>query len=234
MNASDSHQVTFNVVLPCCPAGTPPPQQQLDTNGCPAGWLPAVGTLYDSWPKPGTTECTAYSGCYWAGMFSRVSPGPMSFASGSRTCTNACHTARDGSRAQWLDGGDGSFCCRWPEATVRNWAMGSTWDRDPALLGRRLEVMVAGRTTRTVSINMQDVCADSDCSGCCSRNTGSGRWKLIDIEKWPASSLLGFDTSSSSFDINTVAKPSTSYSRAGTPAGLLPLCYRDVGAAPQL
>ena len=213
------------------PSPVPSPSPSTANGGCPAGWTPAVGTLYDSWPKPGTTECIAYSGCQWAGMFSRISPGPWP------ACTTPCNTARDGSRAQLLNGGNGQVCCRWPETVVANWAVAATWDSDPALLGRRLEVRVAGRTASTF-VNMYDVCNDNDCGGCCSRNTGNGAYKLIDIEKWPASQLLGFSHSSSTFDINSVPKPTaagTGFRRPGTPeSSVMPLCYRDAGAAPVL
>jgi hypothetical protein len=72
--------------------------------------------------------------------------------------------------------------------------------------------------------------ADSDCGGCCSQNTGSGKWTLIDLEKWPASRLLGFDPNAPGFDINNVNTPSAGSSRPGAPSSVMPLCFRDVGA----
>lgn len=37
--------------------------------------------------------------------------------------------------------------------------------------------------SRTVTVDIRDVCSDRDCSGCCSANTGGGRWPMIDLEK---------------------------------------------------
>ena len=94
------------------------------SGGCPTGWSPAVGTLYDSWPKPGTTECVAYSGCTWAGMFNSLDGGS------SPPCRNG---------AQWLNGGNGKYDCRFPEALVRSWSMAATYQLDQALLGQKLQ-----------------------------------------------------------------------------------------------
>ncbi|KAG2485983.1 hypothetical protein HYH03_015306 [Edaphochlamys debaryana] len=162
---------------------------QVATKGCPPGWSPAVGTPYDAWPKPGTKECVQYSGCKWAGMFNSIDGG----GSEPGSCRNG---------AQWLDGGMGDMACRIPESLVRSWSMAATYDRDRALLGRRLEVMVEGAPERSVVVEVMDVCSDDDCDGCCRDNTGDGRWRLIDLEKWPASQLLGFSPAGEKFDIN--------------------------------
>eukprot|EP00882_Tetradesmus_deserticola_P031452 GHRQ01035564.1.p1 GENE.GHRQ01035564.1~~GHRQ01035564.1.p1 ORF type:complete len:369 (+),score=117.10 GHRQ01035564.1:314-1420(+) len=186
--------------------------------GCPAGWLPAVGTVYDSWPKPGTKECIDYSGCQWAGMFSRIDPGP---------CGGPCSTAADGSQAQQLDGGNRQVCCRWPEAVVKGWSMAATYDQDDALLGSTLQVMLEGAPGRTTTVNVRDVCADSDCDGCCKANTGTKAWKLINIEKWPASALLGFDPTVASFDVNNLDLPNAIGKRPGAAErSVMPLCYK--------
>ncbi|KXZ41007.1 hypothetical protein GPECTOR_997g267 [Gonium pectorale] len=90
--------------------------------------------------------------------------------------------------------------------------------------------MVQGSSSRTVTVNMIDVCSDSDCDGCCSKNTGNGAYKLIDLEKWPASQLLGFNPNADNFDINDVSKPTARNLRPGAPGdSVMALCYRDVG-----
>jgi hypothetical protein len=63
--------------------------------------------------------------------------------------------------------------------------MAATYDQDNALLGKTLQIMVEGVPGRTATVNVRDVCSDSDCDGCCKTNTGNKAWKLIDIEKWP-------------------------------------------------
>ena len=74
--------------------------------------------------------------------------------------------------------------------------------------------------------------ADSDCGGCCSANTGRGKYTLIDLEKWPASALLGFSTTSPSFDINNVAMPTAAGKRPGAPElSVMPLCYKVLGSS---
>ena len=148
-------------------------------------------------------------------MFSNISPGP------------ANGPCRPG--AQLLDGGDGWVACRWPESKVRQWSIAATWNNDVALLGKALDILVQG-TSKVVRVNVGDVCSDNDCDGCCRANTGNGRYKLIDIEKWPASELLGFDTSSPTFDVNDVNYPSAGNLRPG--ANGMALCYRVVGGAP--
>ena len=136
-------------------------------------------------------------------------------------------------RAQCLAGDGGSFevACRWPESTVRQWDIAATWDRDPALLGRTIEVRVQGRD-RIVRVNVLNVCADSDCNGCCSRNAANGAYKLIDLEKWSALNLLqSFDPSAPNFDVTTLgsALPTSIGLRPGAHEGnVMPLCYRVV------
>jgi hypothetical protein len=102
------------------------------TPGCPSGWSIAVGTLYDSWPKPGSKECTAYEGCKWAGMFSwKYLPGgvPPSCISG----------------AQLLPAPDNSsdIQCRFPESLVKTWNMAATYELDQALLGKKVGTVMS-------------------------------------------------------------------------------------------
>jgi hypothetical protein len=154
----------------------------------------------------------------------------------SGPCGGPCATAPDGSLAKKLDGGNGQVCCRWPEAVVKSWSMAATWESDPALLGRKLQIMIAGNPAVTTTVTVRDTCSDTDCNGCCSSSTGSGAQKLIDIEKWPASALLGYSSSSPTFDINNVVYPtaaSTGYARPGAPQdSVMPLCYKDAGPVP--
>lgn len=57
------------------------------------------------------------------------------------------------------------------------------------------------------TVNVRDVCKDGDCDEGCSKSRKGSAYKLIDMEKWPASTLLGFLHSSPSFDIKDVKKP---------------------------
>jgi hypothetical protein len=184
-----------------------------------------VGTLYDSWPKLNTVECKDYSGCRWAGRFA----SPALWATGASP--TQCRAG-----AVYMNYGNTEWACRWPESRVASWNLAATWDRDPALANKQLRVMRAG-DSRTVTVNVGDVCSDSDCNGCCSRNTGNGRWKMIDMEKGPASQLFGFSTASQTFDINSVRVPtvaSTGIRRDGAPSWVIPMCYQVVGNMPRL
>lgn len=126
--------------------------------------------------------------------------------------------------AQPLDGGDGNVCCRWPPEAVRAWSIAATHDADARLLGKQLEVMVEGRPGNSTTVNVKDVCNDADCDGCCSANTGGGRYALLDLEAWPASRLLGFDPTASLEDVEL---PTSIGKRPGAPEGsVMPLCYR--------
>lgn len=187
-------------------------------SGCPTGWSKAVGTVYDSWPKPGTKECIDYSGCEWAGLFNSIDAGPE-----RGPCKNG---------AKKLDGGNGDVKCRFPESTVKSWRVAATWERDAALLGKQVQVLIEGQS-KIVTLNVLDTCSNSDCDGCCSSNTGNGKYKLIDIEKWGASALLGFNPSTPNFDINNVNYPNAKGKRPGAPeSDVMPLCYKVVGTAP--
>jgi hypothetical protein len=188
---------------------------------CPAGWAPANGTVYDSWPKPGSKECDAYSGCRWAGTFKKWDPGDKTH------CKNG---------AKVMDGGSGQKTCRIPPELVAKLHFGSTHDKQWNVIGgKQVELMIEGKPGKTVRVNMLDVCADSDCSGCCTQNTAGGKFTLIDIEKNPASKLLGFSFSQSNFDINNVKFPTNP--RAGLDKKVkdatMPLCYKVVGCAPK-
>ncbi len=93
-----------------------------------------------------------------------------------------------------------------------------------------------GAPKRKVTVNVADVCNDDDCDGCCKENTGNKAWKLIDLEKWPASKLLGFKAQARGFDINELEDlPSNEDGqRPGAPEGVIPLCYRDIGPADRI
>ncbi len=185
-----------------------------------------MGTLYDSWPKLGTTECVAYSGCQWAGRF--ASPALSAEGASSTQCKTG---------AVYMNYGNTEWACRWPETKVASWNLAATWDRDAALANKQIRVMRAGDTSRTVTVNVGDLCNDNDCDGCCSANTGSGKWKLIDMEKGPASQLFGFSTTSSTFDINSVSVPtvsSTGIRRDGAPSWVIPMCYQVLSDMPRL
>lgn len=163
-----------------------------------------------------------YSGCEYAGLFD----APELEAGGCSSSTSCV------SRAQWLDGGIGNLCCRWPEPLVATWSMAAT-DQNTAMpypltRNKKVEVKIAGKT-KTVTVNVKDVCGDGDCQNCCKTNTGGYKWRLMDLEKHPASVLLGFDYSSTSFDINNVATPSQGGLRPGAPDGVMALCYRVLG-----
>jgi hypothetical protein len=123
-------------------------------------------------------------------------------------------------------------CCRYPDSVVKGWSVAATFGpRRPRsarfdLFNKTLAVMVEGAPAVNVTVRVIDKCADADCRGCCSRNTGRGRWRLIDIEKWPAAALLGFDPGAPGFDINSVDAPGNGGRRRGAPKGVMPLCYR--------
>jgi hypothetical protein len=90
--------------------------------------------------------------------------------------------------------------------------------------------MVQGKPNKVVTVNIKDVCADTDCDGCCSKNTGNGKYKLIDIERWPASDLYGF--SSDDYNFESKLPNSLPNLRPGAPqSDVTPICYKVVGPA---
>lgn len=230
-----------------------------------------MGTIYDSWPKPGTRECVEFSGCDWAGQFASLDAGPAKGPAGCRP------------PAVWMDGGDGSMACRcvcklraaaavwlrarmrhlccqlrvskgrlcvcskrslhthlhraathdcrYNESLVASWSVAATYGKKFKLFGRKLAVAIENDPqNRSVVVNVIDKCANRDCGGCCRRNTGGGRWPLIDLEKWPAAVLLGFNHSAANFDINDVDTPDSAGLRKKAPEDdVMPLCYLDLG-----
>jgi hypothetical protein len=181
---------------------------------CPYGWKMASGTIYDSWPKPGSVECIDYSGCEWAGQFSTLD-------SGSEQC--CCKNG-----AQWLDGGDGVMKCRLPPTIVRKKRVIATYDLDNVLLNKKIQIRIAG-TNKYVTGNVLDVCNDDDCDGCCKANSSNKRYKLLDVEAQLASLLLGLDYTDPNFDVNNLDTPSNKRYKANP--NTIPLCYKVIGKA---
>lgn len=181
---------------------------------CPRGWSKASGTIYDSWPKPGSTECVDYDGCKWAGQFN-------SLDGGSKQC--CCKNG-----AKWLDGGNGQYACRFPESLVKQFKMAATWNEDASLLGKKLKVKIAGKS-KAVNVNVLDVCKDADCDGCCSDNASNGKYKLLDLEAQVACGLLGCNYASPNFDVNNLSYPVNKRPRANRDT--MPLCYKVIGPA---
>ncbi len=46
--------------------------------------------------------------------------------------------------AKWLDGGAGTYDCRFPETLVKQWNIAATYNMDNALLGKKLQVGASG------------------------------------------------------------------------------------------
>jgi hypothetical protein len=147
-------------------------------------------------------------------MFSRIDGG-----AGECCCLNG---------AGWLDGGNGDFACRFPPSKVKAMRVAATYDLDPSLLGKKLRVRVAGRPT-AVTVNVLDVCNDSDCDDCCKINSSNGRYKLLDLEAQVACSLFGLNYDDPDFDVNNLDLPQNfrPYAKRNT----IPLCYRVIGQA---
>jgi len=202
--------------------------------GCLKGWLPASGTLYSSWPQPGSRECIVYDGCKWAGMFSSLYAGY-----GKGNCVKG---------AKYLSGGNGTKkACRFTPKTVKAMRMGSTSGKDfKRLKGKTLEVMIEGNpNNKTTKITIRDSCSDTDCpsdncngkyAGCCSKHSDNYKYTLLDLEANPASDLLGMDLT-----VEDVGGPFQQEKmplwaqnfRPGLPSCIsgnftMPLCYRIV------
>ena len=207
------------------------PKLPKQTGNCPVGWMPASGTLYSSWPKPGSQECVIYEGCKWAGMFSSIDAG-----SNKKKCAKG---------AAYMSGGNGTKkACRFTPQTVKAMRMASTSIKDfDRLKGKTLEVMIEGITNKTTTVTIRDNCNDADCrsdncggvyAGCCSKHSDNFKYTLLDLEANPASELLGIDLT-----VEDVGGPFQQEKmplwaqnfRPGLPACIsgnftMPLCYR--------
>ena len=200
---------------------------------CPVGWIPAQGTIYASWPMPGTVECVSYEGCKWAGMFSAMD------ADGQHgQCAKG---------AKKMSGGNGSKkACRFTPETVKSFQMASTSKKDfNRLKGKTLEVMIEGRPQVTTTVTIRDNCSDNDCrddncggvyKGCCAKNSDNYKYTLIDMEANPASLLLGDDLSKEDvggpYQANKMPLWARNYRKGlrSCISGInsMPLCYRFV------
>ena len=149
-----------------------------------------MGTLYASWPQPGSQECVVYEGCRWAGQFSAISADGSKgkCAPGAKKMTGGMNTPVE---------------CRFTPKTVANMRMASTTVKDfKRLRGRSLEVMIEGRPNVTTTVTIRDNCNDNDCredncggayKGCCAKHSDNFKYTLLDLETNPASDLLGVD-----------------------------------------
>ncbi len=109
----------------------PSPARHAGANGCPSGWLPAIGTVYDSWPKASSSECSAFNGCTWAGQFALINGG------------SPPNCLRGAQPLQAPNGGSSTVACRFPEATVRSMNIASTWEFDGSgMKNTRLRVSI--------------------------------------------------------------------------------------------
>jgi hypothetical protein len=201
---------------------------------CPLGWLPASGTLYSSWPKPGSQECVIYEGCKWAGMFSSIEAGEN-----KKKCAKG---------AAYMSGGNGTKkACRFKPETVKSMRMASTSSKDfKRLRGKTLEVMIEGNpNNKTTTVVIRDNCNDADCrsdncggiyAGCCSKHSDNYKYTLLDLEANPASDLLGVDLTQEDvggpFQQEKMPLWAQNF-RPGLPSCIsgnftMPLCYRII------
>jgi hypothetical protein len=131
--------------------------------------------------------------------------------------------------AKKLPIGSEPAACRWPEDLVAKMRMAAS-TKNSKLFGKKLQVRIQG-SSRQITVNVGDYCADSDCGGCCSKNTGRGKYELLDLEKWSASRLLRFDAATIK-DISSVNYPTSEGLRPGAPeSDVMPLCYRVIGTS---
>lgn len=217
------------------PSGTSSPTSGgSSTSGCPAGWAAANGSIYSSWPMPGSQECVKYEGCRWAGQFSAIS----ATGSGGKCASGAAK----------ISGGNGTPKeCRFTPETVKSMRVASTTVKDFARLkGKKVEVFIEGRPQVKTTVTIRDNCNDKDCkddncsgtySGCCSKNSDNGKYLLLDLEASAgASDLLGIDLTKKDvggpFQENELPEWALN-KRPGLPAcvggsNTLPLCYRVV------
>ena len=108
-------------------------------------WKSGTKTEYESYPEPGSVECTEFNGCAYLGLFA------------------ACSEKRS---EQWVK--DHNIVAVFPD-------FGDLELHDVCLR--------YGDTYFVATV--LDTCADSDCSGCCTRNQGKAD-QLIDLEKYTA------------------------------------------------
>jgi hypothetical protein len=122
---------------------SPPPPGQRFTVG---QWRKANLTWYESYPDPGSEECTKYNGCQWAGLFAGLN--------GRQT-----------------------------EAWVASHNIAAVHGKDFAQY--RSKTLRLRQGSREIDVTVYDMCADSDCDGCCTKNSRQTGF-LIDIEKYTA------------------------------------------------
>ena len=148
--------------MPPKPAPAPAPGPA-PSGGCPSGgWMDAQGTVFSSYPRPGSREAIDNSGAQWEGLFAYAN-GKQSREWVASQNIVAVFNSRDGRN-------DGEMKKKYA--------------------GRTLWVKNKSNGT-CMQVKVLDTCADSDCSGCCTRNANAGGGMLIDFEVNTAKRFFG-------------------------------------------
>jgi hypothetical protein len=124
--------------------------------------MDAMGTVFSSYPRANSKEGSDNSGDRWAGLFAYVD-GKQSPSWVASQNIVAVFNSRDG---------------RNDSEMKRKYA------------GRMLWVKNKSNGT-CMKVKVLDTCADSDCSGCCTRNANQGGGMLIDLEVNTAKRFFG-------------------------------------------
>lgn len=210
--------------------------QATGVSNCPAGWKPANGTLYSSWPAAGTVECVDYEGCKWAGMFAGLDPE----GSGGQCAPGAVK----------MEGGNGGGkMCRFPPDKVRELRVLSVNKTQfKTLQNKKVEMFIEGRPNIKTTGTIRDYCSDKDCTddscngryrGCCSKHSDNGRYQLLDMEVNVAQDLFrgtGLDLTKADVGGPFQTKQMPAWARNMRPGlpecvggtNTIPLCYRMV------
>jgi hypothetical protein len=134
------------------------------SGGCPSsGWQDAWGSVYTSYPKPGSKEWDEYSGGKYLGLFAYLK-GKQSEDWVKSNNIAAVFNSRNGRN----------------DAEMRkNYAGKDIWVRNI-------------KNGNCMKVKIVDTCGDGDCRGCCTRNANKSKsGMLIDLEKYTAKKFYG-------------------------------------------
>ncbi|ABT16651.1 hypothetical protein ATCV1_Z517R [Acanthocystis turfacea chlorella virus 1] len=148
----------------CVKSAAPKPSPSPSGGGCPSGgWKDAWGSVYTSYPAPGSKEWDEYSGGKYLGLFAYIN-GKKSEDWVKSNNIASVFNSKNG---------------RNDNEMKKNYAGKYIWVRNK-------------KNGNCMKVQIVDTCGDGDCKGCCTRNANkSNSGMLIDLEKYTAKRFYG-------------------------------------------
>ncbi|AGE55716.1 hypothetical protein ATCVMN08101_662R [Acanthocystis turfacea Chlorella virus MN0810.1] len=146
------------------PSPKPSPNPSPPSGGCPSGgWKDAWGSVYTSYPAPGSKEYDEYSGGKYLGLFAYINGKKSEDWVKSNNIASVFNSKNGRNESEMK----------------KNYAGKDIWVRNK-------------KNGNCMKVKIVDTCGDGDCKGCCTRNANKSKsGMLIDLEKYTAKKFYG-------------------------------------------